>query len=519
MPTTVAMTDAQPSAVSSDKLPPQTVFIVGNEACERFSFYGMRAILTMYMTSALLMSTEAATEIGHLFICGVYLTPVVGAWLADRWLGRYRTILYVSLIYCLGNIVLAMTAVDPAPGVATSVALSSWPVLGLFAGLILIALGSGGIKPCVSAFVGDQFGPHQQHLLPKIYGLFYWSINFGSFFAFGLLPSIRDNYGYAYAFAVPGVFMALATLIFWLGRHRYKHVLPVAKSPGQGDTHVLRIWWYALWHQRDRKPGQSRIDVAAARFPVQEVSGAKAVAGILMIFMSIPFFWALYDQTCTTWVIQGNEMKPLVAFGFQIADAKGFGAMFLKLIFTETVPGAGSFVFKLDAERMQSINPLLVMLLIPLFTFVLYPWIERLGVRVSPLRRMAVGMLLAAGSFVVIGWLQQLLDRGEQLSIAWQILPYILVTAGEVLLSATGLEFAFSQAPPAMKSRIMSFWLLAVAAGNFLVAAITFLSRKLDLEKGAGSFYFYAILMTVVAGVFIWCATRYQDPVQQDIAA
>lgn len=503
------MTVTGPVPPSADRLPPQTLYIVGNEACERFSFYGMRAILIMYMTQALLMPRDVATEVGHLFICGVYLTPLLGAWLADRWLGRYRTILYVSLIYCLGNLVLALTAVDPVAGQGPPTGPSAGTVFSLYGGLLLIALGSGGIKPCVSAFVGDQFGPQQRHLLPKVYGLFYWSINFGSFFAFGLLPSIRDNYGYVYAFGTPGIFMILATAIFWLGRHRYRHVPPSATTNGAGDTNVLAVWWYALWHQRDRQPGQTRLDVASARFPAQDVIGAKSVAGILMIFVSIPFFWALFDQTCTTWVLQGRDMSPLEAFSFQVADAHGPLAMALKLVFTETAPGV--LTFKLDAERMQSLNPLLVMLLIPCFTMILYPWFERLGVRTTPLRRMATGMLLTAASFVAVGWIQGTIDQGAHPSIAWQILPYILVTAGEVLLSATGLEFAFSQAPPSMKSMIMSFWLLTVAAGNALVAAITYLSRCMGMEAGAGRFYFYAILMGLVAVVFIGCALRYRE--------
>ena len=135
------------SPKAANKLPSQTFFIVGNEACERFSYYGMRAILTLYMTSELMrMSKADATTVGHLFYAAVYSMPLIGAWIADHWWGRYRTILYISLVYCLGNVALALTV-------------GSHP--GLLLGLALIAIGSGGIKPCVSAFVGDQFGPHQ----------------------------------------------------------------------------------------------------------------------------------------------------------------------------------------------------------------------------------------------------------------------------------------------------------------------------------------------------------------------
>ena len=124
---------------------------------------------------------DRATEIIHLFIFANYFTPLLGAWLSDKLWGRYHTILYVSLVYCLGNLTLAF-------GVGS--------VWGLYTGLGLVALGSGGIKPCVSAFCGDQFRPEQSGLLQKAYGLFYWSINFGSFFSFLVIPWLKDDWGY-----------------------------------------------------------------------------------------------------------------------------------------------------------------------------------------------------------------------------------------------------------------------------------------------------------------------------------
>ena len=200
-------------------LPAQSKYIVGNEACERFSFYGMRSILVAYMTGMLLMSKNEATEVVHLFIACTYLLPLLGAWLADRFLGRYRTIISISLFYCLGNAVLAMA--DFAGDVETR----KWI---LFIGLTIIAIGAGGIKPCVSAFVGDQVpeGEKNGPTMTRLYAAFYWSVNLGSFFSFLVIPWVRQNWGYSWAFGIPGIFMALATLIFWLGRKKYNHVPP-----------------------------------------------------------------------------------------------------------------------------------------------------------------------------------------------------------------------------------------------------------------------------------------------------
>jgi POT family proton-dependent oligopeptide transporter len=167
------MTDADtPPREHEDQdghFPPQIKYIIGNEVCERFSYYGMLGILELYLANRMKMGGDVATTTQHLFGTAVYFLPLAGGWLADRWLGRYWTILFISLFYCLGH---------------GTLALFEGSLTGLYVGLGLIAIGAGGIKPCVSAFVGDQFKPSQHHLLTKIYGWFYWAINLGAAAAF-----------------------------------------------------------------------------------------------------------------------------------------------------------------------------------------------------------------------------------------------------------------------------------------------------------------------------------------------
>ena len=446
--------------------------MVGNEACERFSYYGMRSLLALYITSALGRTADTATEIIHYFIFANYFMPLLGAWLSDRVWGRYHTILWISLFYCAGHGVLASSDLIP------SVEGKTWC---LYLGLALIAFGSGGIKPCVSAFVGDQFRPDQSHLLQKAYGAFYWSINFGSFFSFLVIPWIKGRYGYGWAFGVPGILMGLATLIFWMGTRQYVRVPPsrVTRSAG-----FFRVLGYALTHQSQRRPGQGFWDVARQQFTPEEVNGAASVGPILGVFAMIPPFWALVDQSTSTWVLQGAKMEPWRFWGITV-----------------------------DAEQMQSANPALVMLLVPLLTLGVYPLVGRLA---TPLRRMGAGLVLAAGSFLFVGWIQQRLESGHSMSLAWQILPYLVLTTGEVLLSTTGLEFAFTEAGKEMKSTIMSFWLLTVAFGNLMVSWITKLASHGDSASAvsSGRFYFYALLTFLVAAVFIVIAVfyRYRNP-------
>jgi POT family proton-dependent oligopeptide transporter len=452
------------TAPSKDRFPPQIPFIIGNEACERFSFYGMRNILTVFLIDYLLR--EASPDLAareslakahfHLFVSGVYFFPLLGGFIADRFFGKYRTILWLSILYVIGHACLAIFEKSPT---------------GFYTGLFLIALGSGGIKPCVSSMVGDQFTEQNKHLVNKVFAIFYWSINFGSFFASLLIPALLADkrFGPPVAFGVPGVLMAVATFLFWLGRRYYVDVPPTGRNPHS----FLRVVKSAI---ANRGAGGHWLDGAKSDHPEASVEGAKAVFRVLAVFAPIPFFWMLFDQKASTWVVQAKSMN------LQI----------------------GSITFQ--PSQMQLVNPALVMILIPFTTAVLYPAMKRAGVELTPLRRMPLGLAIGALSYVIAGSLQIAIDSGAYLSILWQIAPYIVLTIAEILVSTTGLEFAYSQAPREMKGTIMSFWNLTSTAANLAVA----LASALNVFRGPGQFFFYAGLALVAALALALIARGYK---------
>lgn len=438
---------------TSEKFPPQIRYIIGNEGCERFSFYGMRNILTIFMVQYLAIQEMDATSAYHIFVSACYLMPLLGAYLADRYFGKYQVILWLSIVYCIGHGVIAVFENK----------------MGLYWGLGLIAVGSGGIKPCVSAFVGDQFRSDQKDLIKKVYNLFYWIINFGSATSAIITPLLLAYTTPSIAFGVPGVLMLIATIIFWSGRKQYVNKPPSGANPDSLPKVILSAW-------QNRKPGQKFLDGALKKHSKEAIEGVRAVFAIMKIFFTaVPVFWALFDQHGSTWVLQAKAMDPNF-MGFHILPS-----------------------------QIQALNPYMVMALIPIFVFWVYPTVQKYY-DFTALRRMTWGMVIAAFSFFQVGLIQYQIDNGVAMNIMWQFFPYLTITIAEVLISITGLEFAYTQAPPSMKSTIMSFWLLTTFLGNVIVAFVA----KINIFEGGHFFMFFAFLMLAVSGLFAVMAKSYQ---------
>jgi POT family proton-dependent oligopeptide transporter len=237
-----------------------------------------------------------------------------------------------------------------------------------------------------------------------------------------------------------------------------------------------------------------QLDRARGLHPAEAVDGVRGVLRVLIVFALVTPFWSLFDQKASTWIVQANAMlRPTLSI---------FGSE-----------------FRFEPAQMQALNPLLVMLLIPFNNFAVFPALRRLGWEPTALRRMTAGIALSALSWVAIGSIQVAMDGGTPVSMAWQILPYALLTMGEVLVSASGLEFAYSQAPSSMKGVIMAFWYLAVTVGSLWVLIVNasvkneaVLGHIANTGLGVMAFqmYFFAAFAFIAALVFGWYATRYR---------
>ncbi|XP_073668067.1 solute carrier family 15 member 1 isoform X3 [Paramisgurnus dabryanus] len=372
--------------------PVSIFFIVVNEFCERFSYYGMRAVLVLYFRYFLHWDDDLATSIYHAFVALCYLTPILGAIIADSWLGKFKTIIYLSIVYAAGQVIMAVSTVhditdsnkDGTPDNLTfHMALS-------MLGLILIALGTGGIKPCVAAFGGDQFQEHQSRQLNTFFSVFYLCINAGSLLSTLITPVLRaqecgiysQQKCYPLAFGVPAALMVISLVVFIAGSGMYVKRDPEGNIMGA----VCKCIGFAIRnrfrHRSSRYPKREHwMDWAEEKYDKLLIAQVKMVLKVLFLYIPLPMFWTLFDQKGSRWTLQATTMSG------------DFGA------------------FILQPDQMQTVNPIFILTMVPIMDRIVFPLIQKCGLNFSPLKRMTVGMLFAAMAFVSAALVQVEIDK------------------------------------------------------------------------------------------------------------
>ncbi|KAM4537982.1 solute carrier family 15 member 1b [Fundulus diaphanus] len=366
-------------------------FIVVNEFCERFSYYGMRAVLVLYFKYFLKWDDDFSTTIYHTFVALCYLSPILGAIVADSWLGKFKTIVYLSVVYAMGQVVMAVSAIhditdgnkDGTPdNMAFHIALS-------MVGLLLIALGTGGIKPCVAAFGGDQFSEDQEKQRSTFFSIFYLSINAGSLLSTVITPILRaqkcgihtKQQCYPLAFGVPAALMVVALIVFILGSGMYNKTAP----SGNIMVKVCKCIFFAIKnrfrHRSSTYPKREHwMDWAEEKYDKLLIAQVKMVLKVLFLYIPLPMFWALFDQQGSRWTLQATTMDG------------NFGLMVIQ------------------PDQMQTVNPILILIMVPVVDFIIYPLISKCKLNFTPLRKMTVGMFLAALAFVAAALVQLQID-------------------------------------------------------------------------------------------------------------
>ena len=446
--------------MAGERFPRAVKFIVSNEACERFSFYGMSTILVPYMQASLGWDHERAGAAYHYFVAAAYAATIIGGWISDRFWGRYKTILILSYGYVLGHAILS--GADLAPSLRVGC---------LYLGLAFVVAGQAGVKPNLSAFVGDQFKKDQLHLIDRVYSLFYIAINVGSAASQIATPwllagcgGLCMGSGIAWGFGVPGILMAMSLVIFLMGRKTYIRVPPAGRDPN-GFAAVLS----SRLSKGDAGARAQHGDVA--------VNGMAGVFKIAGVFAPIITFWALYFQYGSSWFNQAEKMN-LDVFGWHMEPA-----------------------------QMEALNAILILVMVPLFSYVIYPSLEKMGIKITMLRRIGAGLFIAAPAFVAAAMIQRWIEAGGTPHIGWQVIQYVIISISETLISVTALEFAYTQAPKSMKGAIMSFWFLTIGLGSFVTGVVT---RAVSFANQTNYFLFWAGFMACGAVLFAIIAMLYK---------
>jgi len=471
----------------SDKMPSSLPYIVANEFAERFCFYGINAILVAYMIDFLKFGDAQAATWQALFKSGAYFFPLLGAMVSDIFLAKFRTIISFSMVYVTGCFVIAFGGAN-----------ESMLILGMF----LVAFGTGGIKPCVSTNVGDQFTSANAHLIERAFSYFYIAINAGSSISIYFCPEwLADpDLGPKVAFGVPGAMMALATLVFWLGRRKFAVVPAAMQKPGMALVAFFAVFFAVLaftgfvFMACRESPVMKPFAILVATFTLLGTlagvaalflktglrdalpaelrqwlersltgEGLTIVVKLLGLYVFIAFFWSLWDQSNgNSWTIQAQSA---------LMDKRLFG-------FLEGIPLFASLAtYEMLPAQVQVVNGLFILMLVPVFTFGIYPLLGKFF-EVTPLRKIGIGFFVVASSFIIVAWIEQRIQSGFSVSMWWQISAYGVLTAAEVLVSITALEYSYKQAPLYMKSFIMALFLLSTSVGNAFTAAVNTIMVK-----------------------------------------
>lgn len=358
------------------KFPIACWIILIHEVLERFSFYGMKGILSIYLNLYLGFDDDVTTIIYHLFVGLSYLSPIIGAIIADNYLGRFKTVIVIGLIYLLGHILMTLTSIRKnIPG----------PLIGM----CILALGAGGIKSSVAAFGGDQVPEGNDKMIEKYFSVFYTAINLGAFVAQFVTPILRkdiscvDGLCYPLGFGVPAATFLLTYLIFIAGKRTY-NIVERSKSVLSKFVRCIFLGISKYFQKNKSEKYESFIDYAYPEYSKEFIDHCKAALKIMIVFAPIPVFWALYDQQGSRWTLQAKYM-----------DGKIGSNYFMK------------------PEQIQAFNALLIIILIPIFDFIIYPLCEKLNLLVKPTSRLVSSYVIAAISFILAGILQIYIIRGQ----------------------------------------------------------------------------------------------------------
>lgn len=517
-------------------------FILGNECCERLAYYGMSTNLVRYFKHQLNQSSSTASKNVLDWSGTCYITPLIGAFLADAYLGRYWTIAIFSIIYVIGMTFLTVTAsvsglkpICHGPRGEETCQVTDAKSTAFFVALYLIALGTGGIKPCVSSYGADQFDDadeaEKKHK-SSFFNWFYFSINIGALIAASVLVWVQDNEGWGWGFGIPAVAMAIAVVSFFSGTRLFRN----QKPGGSPLTRISQVVVASIRKHKVELPADKSLlyetadaesnitgsrkldhtkdfsffDKAAVEIQsdnikesvnpwrlctVTQVEELKAIVRLLPIWATGIIFSTVYSQMSSLFVLQGERMDTHV----------------------------GNSSFKIPPASLSIFDTLSVIFWVPIYDRIIVPVTRKFTGHkngLTQLQRMGIGLFISILSMIAAAVLELIrlrmvrehnyYDLPEMpMPILWQVPQYFLIGCAEVFIFIGQLEFFYEQAPDAMRSLCSALSLTTVALGNYLSSLLVTIVTTISTRNGnlgwipdnlnRGHLHYFFWLLTVLS--------------------
>ncbi|VAI62449.1 unnamed protein product [Triticum turgidum subsp. durum] len=516
-------------------------FILGAEFTEGICFFGIQKNLVTYLTGVLHESNVDAARNVSTWIGSCFFTPLLGAFLADTYWGRYRAIVVFLSVYTIGMLVMTLSA--SLPVLMPSFSTIEIQRAAVYLGLYLVALGTGGIKPCTSALGADQFDsadPVERVTKGSFFNWYYFLVNVGSLLSTTVLVWVQDNVGWGVGYAIPMVFMGFGLVVFVSGRKVYRYK-KLGGSPLKRLSQVVvaaaRNYRLKLpdddsallLHEEELSPSQVNcsiertsqfrfLDKAAIVVPpssgkavetmdpwrtctVSQVEELKMLLRVFPVWASLLFFFAVTAQMSSTLIEQGMAMDQHVG--------------------RFTVPPASLSTFDILA----------VAAFIPVYDLVLVPLVRRATGRdrgLSQLQRLGVGLALSVLGMAYSASVEMrrlaAARAGQRVNIMWQTPSYVVLGVAEVFTSVGIMEFFYDESPESMKSMGAALAQLAISAGNYLNSAVLGVVASAtgrggapgwipdDLNEGHLDYFFWMMAGLSVLNLlmFIYFSLRYK---------
>ncbi|KMZ04606.1 peptide transporter family 1 [Drosophila simulans] len=461
------------------RYPRAVFFVLATKFFEAFAANGIRTVLALYLRDDLNFTESFSTVVLHIFNFFGQFCPIIGAILADSYIGNVRTISGFSFIYAFGWLLLTLTSL-PAMGLPM--------VLLVSIALLFIAVGNGSIRACITSLGALQFRlPEQSVHLAEYFSFYYFVYYFGIFLSKILPPLVRANTQcfdkaecYPAVFGTLGTAFMMAWFIFLVGKCFYK-------SEKLSDDNILFKFCGCIktalvekWRRR-KSPKRSNywLHNAVGAYDMGFVNDVSRVLRISKLFIPLPFYFALLAQQDSSWTFQATQMNT-------------------------TVMGV-----TIQPDQAKAVGPIFLFMLIPLWQYITVPLLRRyFNWELQPLHSVTVGGIFSAGAFFCAGAVQERIKNSplQTVNIAWQLPQFLLLMMGELLLSIPGLQFAFTQAPTSMKSVVTAAWFLNNAFGNLIVVLVTELGM---LSSQMAEYFFYAVVMLVCIILYALLAFDY----------